>query len=142
MELAEEVAAATVRLHEATAREQRQEAELMQERCIWADQQQQSAAEAQAAIVQIAELQGLLKDAHRQLSLAKVSALPMPLRFKSSIATALNRETNKPCKRRRQQSRLPASRLPTHAATRVAQDAHTHTFGCTRIGRAGVKTSG
>ena len=76
VELAQEVAGATAELQAAIAREQRQAAQLEQERRGWADHQQQSAAEAEAAGAQIAQLQGLLKDAHRQLGAAKVGGSP------------------------------------------------------------------
>ena len=72
VDLAQEVAAVTAQLHEAIAQEQRQAAQLEQERRRWADHQQHSAAETEAAGAQIAQLQGLLEDAHRQLGVAKV----------------------------------------------------------------------
>ena len=53
------------------------------------DRRQQSAAEAEAAAAQVAQLQGLLEDAHRQLGAAKVGAFAVMCWFLISAASAV-----------------------------------------------------
>ena len=81
VELAQEVAAITARVQEATTREQHQAGLLEEERCARAIEQQQCAAEAKAADVQIAKLQGLLEVAQMQLHAGQVGAFALHLQL-------------------------------------------------------------